>query len=873
LIQEVVVTDTNRCRRRSFVPVVVLAGLCFGVAETPAQTSPLPVVMGGPLSGQVIDAASDLPIPDAAVTIEPYPTGVLPANSSAEGVFLRSTRTALTNRDGEYHFAALSAGAYRLHIQRLGYRSASVDVEIRGSADPRLSVGLTVEPVVLRPVRVSGRRAAASIGSYGRMSDRAVDESRIAAERLRQRQHLATDVRAITHADLIEGVTLAETDLFRALQRLPGVSAGDEYMAELWVRGAPWDQTRVYFDGLPLFNPVHALGLFSGVNPDAIGGAFLHVGVQPVSSGGGAAGVLDLRSRRGAGDGDLRGMGELSLASGRLALDGGAADGRRTWMIAARRSHVDVLTGIAERILGPETTYQFPYSFVDITGRFDARIGTESALEMSGLFQRNAFGNDNFDVLNGAGADVRNNAARATLHAPLGALRTQHTVGLSGFVSGVPKRNGQPNPDLPSRLPAQERSGNRINYITLEGTIEDRVSSPSSPITWSAGYQIVRQQRSYDGPRPTSFVPLAPEEYRINQHDGMLRGSVWAEGLWHASDALAIEPGLRLETSARVRNGGYLRWSPRLVARYRIGSALSLSAAAGRSYQYIQAVSTTGATAHPGFSTEYLWVLAGDSVPAIRADVATLGAETWLSHGWLGAVNVYARHSTGVAIPDPAPGPNLDRPLFVASSNRARGVEMSARKLTGRWTGSASYTYGVSRLKTNGLHFPAPADQRHVFDATAMMQLTPSWTAGAAYTAASGAPYTRSFAGEAVCDDAGSPCTWVEQPWTGEPNARRLDPFRSLDLFVDWSREYRTWDLHVYLQLRNALNRNNPGRYLGYGGIYCVNNCGPLRTGTPFGPGGEILPADPDTLPVPGPRDEFLGGLPFLPLIGARISF
>jgi hypothetical protein len=106
---------------------------------------------------------------------------------------------------------------------------------------------------------------------------------------------LDADSRVLTEADVREAVTLAEPDLFRTLQRLPGVAARDDYTAALGTRGAPWDQTQVSFDGLPLFNPLHAAGLVSAVNTDALGAVAFHPGVQPTEHAGGAAALVGLR--------------------------------------------------------------------------------------------------------------------------------------------------------------------------------------------------------------------------------------------------------------------------------------------------------------------------------------------------------------------------------------------------------------------------------------------------------------------------------------------------------------------------------------------------------------------------------------------------
>ena len=154
-----------------------------------------------------------------------------------------------------------------------------------------------------------------------------------------------------------------------------------------------------------------------------------------------------------------------------------------------------------------------------------------------------------------------------------------------------------------------------------------------------------------------------------------------------------------------------------------------------------------------------------------------------------------------------------------------------------------------------GQRFPAPEDQRHVFDVTAMVRLDSRWQLGAAYTAASGAPYTRTFRGATACTQEGS-CTWGEEPWLGDPGALRTRSHQSLDLLLDWNRSYRKWTLGAYLQIRNALNHSNSGRYLGYRGMYLVGNCDYRQAPC-----------------VWEPQDEFLPGMPILPLVGFRASF
>jgi hypothetical protein len=837
------------CLRVLAVFALLLAGAPDGAAgQEPAKRE------AGTISGLIVDAGSSAPLVDASVVLEPRAQGAFPAQARRSSAFLQATRSTRTDREGRYRFEEVSPGEYRLHVRLLGYRPSTVEVDLRGTAGSTVSVGLEVEPVALLPLEVSAPRMEPG-ETYGRRElgrARGNEEGRrrIAVERLRQDLHLSSDVRAVTQADVTEGITLGETDLFRALQRLPGVSTRDEFSAELWTRGAPWDQTRVYFDGMPLFNPVHALGGFSGVNPDAIGAAFLHPGVQPVSLGGGAAGALDLRSRRGGGDGTLRGAGELSLVSARLALDRAVDDGRHAWMAAGRRTYLDLATGIAEWLLTRDQTYRLPYSFRDVAARYDHRVGDDTHLEVSGLLQWDAINSTNSSLLNRISSDWGGGAARATLHTGWGGVQTRHTLGFSGFGSAVRPQNEdlQLAPGNFNSEPAVEPSSNRILYSTLRGEVEPRGAS-GAPAPWSAGYELVSQEIRFAGPRPLPLALLDPDPVLLRRDERLYHAGLWGERRWRPLDALTVTTGLRLEAGSAVRNGGSLRLAPRAAARYQLAPDLSLSAALGRTYQYAQVVGPSGAPADQGFQSDYLWVLAGDSVPAARADVATVGVERWLGAGWLGAVNAYLRHTTGVAAPDPAPGLLRTKPLFVSGENTARGVEVSARRLAGRWTASAAYTLAASTMEAGGRRFPAPSEQRHALDLTTLVRVGPYWQLGAAYTAASGTPYTRTLQGKVVCELGGTNCRWHEEPRQEEPSGERHRAYQSLDLLSEWTHVGRGWNLGVFLQVHNVLNYRNPGRYLGSEGAYCTREC--------FG----------------YEREEFLPGLPVVPVLGVRVTF
>lgn len=816
-----------------------------------------PAQGGGSVAGLVVSAETQQPIAGAQVVLHASPLGVLAPGVGPRPMLLGDGLSAVTDAAGAYHFANLSTGRYRMYVYALGHRPATLEIRLTGREASQLSVGLRVETVVLERIVITAEPG----DPFGTPADlRATDDVAAAAERLRQRRFLASDARALTRSDLQQAVTLGESDLFRALQRLPGVTTRDDYTTELWTRGAPWDQTAVYFDGVPLFNPLHAAGAVSAVNPDAVGAAFFHPGVQPAELASGGAALVDLRTRRGSG-GPVRASAELSLLSARAAADGGALDGRLAWMAAARRSHLDVL-GLGIRALGGDSTGAVPYGFSDVAARVDLKLGGGARLEASALHEADRLDGEVPGLVREAIARWGSAAGRATLAVKLPGGELRHTLAVSRFSA----RAGEPGEEVPWRFPqgddpttgpyrlAPLRS--RMEHLSLGGSWEG--SGPRGT-QLAAGYRLASERASY---AISGLWPARSDPSRDVESGGEIRhGVLWAEAEGDLTPELRAEAGGRAETGPVLPGSGRVRLAPRLSLRYRPGGRTSLSAAAGRTWQYAQALAAA-APGHDGVAAAgVFWTLAGDTVAALRSDVYTLGAERWLGEAVLVSATAYLRDADGVRIPDPREGWLTDRPLTVAARNRARGVDVSLRRLAGRWTGSAAYSYGVSELEAAGERFAAPSGREHTLDLSGMLRTAGELRVGAAYTLASGVHYTRY---EWVLEDCGQVamdgCRFAT--YARPPGAMRAPAYRSLDLLADWSASLGGWQVGAYAQLRNVLRRENVGAYTASRPI-CSKQ-----------PGASCHPIlDPDPTSWDPRTNRFLPGLPFVPLAGVRVAF
>lgn len=825
--------------------VAFVGGLLFMAAPASAQ------VNGGSVSGLVVEADTRRYVPGADITLEPAPAGVVTDTQAR----LADARRTLTDAFGRYQFTGLVPGTYRVHVQALGYRTTTVTVTLGNMDAARsLSIGLRLDPILLQPVEARGTTA-----QPGRRlaSEATRDSARVESERIRQSMYLSSDVRLLTSDDVNESLTLAEPDIFRAFQRLPGVTTRDDYTAELWTRGASWDQTAVYFDGLPLFNPLHAAGAFSAINPDAIAAAFFHPGVQPSRLGGGGAGTIDMRTRRGGGA--AYAMADLSVLSGRILARGSADQGRTGWLLAGRRTHVDLFSrGIGA--LRNDSTLSIPYVFADLTGRFDYDFGNGRHIEASGIYETDHLTGEVRDVVTATDATWGNRAARVTFAHRIGDVAARHTIGSS--VLKAQARMLEPRPPFgccsdsiydPTRGPYRAQPmDNAMRYDHIAGDVE--LGSGGS--LWAAGYRIVSQSARY---RTQGFWPQRTDTTAVSANERVRYGVLWAERSWSPSERVSFEAGLRADVHTPDRKS--VHYAPRAAIRYAIAAGTTLSLARGRSFQYAQPLVPAGLGNNVVAMSHLFWALAGDSTPALRSDITTLGMERWLGSATLLSATLYQRDVEGVAIPDPTPGWLIDRPLAIAARTEARGGDVTLRRLAGRVRGSLSYSYSKAMTDAAGWNFPSPTNREHSFDAQAVIAASRFIHLSAAFSAASGYYFTRHDGGLRRCKQ-NDPASCIFMIYAREPNGERTPGYQSLDLGADWTGYLRSWQVGAYVQIKNLLGSSNEAAYQR---SMLVCKCSDQ-------PGYDPI-VDPDPASFAEGSNRFLRGIPTLPVLGFRIGF
>jgi hypothetical protein len=157
---------------------------------------------------------------------------------------------------------------------------------------------------------------------------------------------------------------------------------------------------------------------------------------------------------------------------------------------------------------------------------------------------------------------------------------------------------------------------------------------------------------------------------------------------------------------------------------------------------------------------------------------------------------------------------NIEHDLIPASGYSV-GIELSARKNTGRLTGSASYVLSRTKQKTlaetetdnfwDGKFYPSLYDKPHDFSLVGTYNISRRWRFSANFVYVSGRPVTLPeikyrYAGETLV-------------YYSDRNKYRMPPYHRLDVSITFDENLRrkrmwkgSWTLSVY----NAYGRENP---------------------------------------------------------------
>jgi TonB-dependent Receptor Plug Domain/CarboxypepD_reg-like domain len=591
----------------------------------------------------------------------------------------------------------LPSGLYKIEISSIGFKTKQLSLFLQN--DSIITINLLEKNV------------------------KQLEEVIVANDKYQPLQKVATTQMAVERITMAEAKLLpaifGEVDIIKVLQLKPGIK-GSEGTAGLYVRGGGIDQNLFLIDGVPVYNPSHLLGFFSVLNQDAVNEVEVYKGGFPAKYGGRLSSVLDVKMNSGRTD-KIRVQGGIGLISSRISIDGPIKKNKHSFIVSARRTYVNLLTGLFNKTL-PDSLQIPAYYFYDINGKANFKLSTKDNLLVNFYYGKDFFVQNRTNFSNKL--QWGNTAISSEWRRQVNDKINLSTVAyFGGYQYRINNRFGVNNISV----------GSDIYDKSIKSDITIKATEAS---TIQAGLQFINH--SFEVGKfgiSTSFSDLST--------GNRIAGNQMAAYILHDAEPnkkWRINYGLRY--SSFVQNGKwYSGAEPRVAIRFAIDSSQSFKINYTKMYQYLHLVSTTGAA----LPTD-IWYPSTAGVKPQNGQQTGIGYSRSISQNrfFINAEAYYKWVKNAVDLRDGATIflNNDFEKEFVFGKAWSYGTELYIEKKKGRTTGWIGYTLAWTWRQfndvNNGKAFRPIYDRRHDISVVAIHKLNERITLSATWIYGSG---------------------------------------------------------------------------------------------------------------------------------------
>ncbi|MBX3239790.1 MAG: TonB-dependent receptor [Chitinophagaceae bacterium] len=541
---------------------------------------------------------------------------------------------------------------------------------------------------------------------------------------------------------------MGEVDVLKSILQLPGVSNAQEGSSGFNVRGGSVDGNLVLLDEAVVYNTSHLFGFFSVFNSDVIKDLKLYKGGIPANFGGRISSVLDIYQKEGNNK-EFHVNGGIGAISSRLLAEGPVVKEKSSFVVAGRASYAHFFLKMAGE---PNSAW-----FYDLNAKLNYKLNDKNNLYLSGYFGKDDM-NFNKALMNQYGNALFNlrwnHIFSDKLFSNASFIYSDYNYGLQIKFAGIDWKSDIKNYNfkydfkhyLSSKLNLSYGL-NSIYYQFNPGTIKpfDK-NSPVNPDqiakknAFENALYISADQKLSDklslsyGLRYSYFQRLGPENINTYADNKAVvfnpEMQVYEEGIATGS--------IRYGNNKKIASFGNLE--PRFAAAYSFNSNQSVKASYNRMSQYIHLISNTASV-----SPLDIWTPSDNFLKPQILDQVALGYFQNFSSGKY-SLEVEAFYKKIKNKADFIDGAELiahkaiER-VMLNGEARAYGLEILARKNTGKLTGWLSYTLSRAEQRTpgrntnepginNGEWYRANYDKTHNLSLTAAYRLTKNWSFG-----------------------------------------------------------------------------------------------------------------------------------------------
>ena len=685
-------------------------------------------------------------------------SGFISDSSSAEAliganVILQETGQGMaTDINGYYIIQDITPGDYVLMVSYVGFKLKKEKLNISDGQSIKLDISLTEDVVELTQIEVT-------------------------AEQIQRKSNIQPSKINLSPRMMKAAPALAEPDLFRTIQALPGVLTTSEFSTGLVIRGGNTDQNLILLDGVTVYNPSHLGGIFSNFIVDGVKEAELIKGAYNAEYGGRLSAVLNIISREGN-QKKFEGKANLSLLSAQATIEGPFYKG--AWVFSGRRTYFDKIFQNVPTIP--------PYYFYDIQSHIYTDLTSKDRLSLSFY---NGVDDLLFDTFGLAGRwgnrTVSAQYRRVFSEKLIGNFLYANSLFFTEF--GLGGSNGLV-------------SDNQIDDATVAANFSWFKSSMS---TIKFGAQMKTLGFLYTNSFNDSLqfeINTKPKEF-----------ATYAKLKYSASEKLILEPGLRINLYDVYSDSIFP--DLRFGMKYLLNDNRYLNFSVGNYHQFI-------ATFQDDYNPNILdqWIAVDNSVSPAKSSQIVLGYEEYIKDLFKIQVEGYYKDIKNLftfeesrATTDEAISDSVLSDIVTPSDGYAYGLELFAQKMSGKLSGWLAYTFSVSRKSMNSIFYEKEEeyynswDRTHSFSALGNYIFNNKWDMNWKLSLQSGQAYTPIIGYYNQILPEGPDEVYRTIP--GTRNSARYSPYSRLDLGIVYHTKLFGSKMDIYVQVINVLNREN----------------------------------------------------------------
>jgi len=688
------------------------------------------------VSGKIHDRETGESIPGVAVMVD------------------GTQRGAAANVEGFFSISGLEPGNITLVFSALGYQQLRRDLTLQSSEDQHLKIHLIPEAIQVMQVDIVVER----------------EQERTYTPKVAQY--------SLPTKELAKLPQLAEPDLFRSLQALPGVLATSDYSSELNIWGGSSDQNLILLNGIEVYKPTHLGGLFSVFNMDAVKDVKLYKGGFPAKYGGRLSAVVDVADREGNRN-RMTGKGGISLLSSNVTLEGPLPRG--SWLVAGRRTYVDAATKMLKN--GGVIDDEFPYYFYDLNVKLTRDFPNGDRLSPSTYL-----GNDVLNITSTTSDRIHLDWGNQTFSVPYIRIWHPKLFSVNTFAGSY------------------YRSFMRFETTDQWSKFQNRIRDYTAKSDFSY-FATARHTLDFGVMAKHLDCHLSVISSEAVYHDGDYEGwqlAAYVSDDFRPTSTWTVTPGIRVEHNSL---SGFTEYSPRFALKKELTEKSWVSAAWGVYAQPLQQV-TFGDNFASLFNS---YVLLDKSFNPNRAQHYALTYENDFEGPLKLTLGAYYKNFQRVIEWNNTRPPEEDDRLadiFVEGSGWAAGGDVL---LEGQWERySFMWGYGIGRAKRsmdfwdNGREFPTGFDRLHNTNLFASRKVGKRGSFEVRMQYNSGHPITRASGFYSIGFDM-PPHFFVP----GAKNGYRVPAYHRLDVAYRLRYEFKRWTFSPYIEVINVYDRKN----------------------------------------------------------------